>query len=144
MNHCDNILAVEWRLSSENLTTNPAPFSGLSGEATDFTLTSQARTLNAYISLAVVAPVSDGWASINSGAAPGNNRSTSSPNMVSDGMKAVAKPAIWARSSLPTRTLVWSDVRAWSRSPSEDRTHGFKIPVDETEAVHISQTTGYS
>jgi len=73
INPRDSALIGKRRSSSENLNTSPISFSGLSKQTASFTLTSQARTANAYTSLAIVAPASvtpHRPGSINSGAAP--------------------------------------------------------------------------
>lgn len=72
------------------------PFSSQFGKSADFVLTSQARTANEWTSPAIVALGSTDprrRGTIKSGAAPWNDRSTSTPGMVC-GMDTVPKPAM--------------------------------------------------
>jgi len=114
MNPRDSALIGKRRSFSENLNASPISFSRLSKQNASFTPTSQARTANAYTSLAIVAPVSvtpHRRGSISSGAAPWNDRSMSIAG-ISDGTEAVPKPAMRTCPSLSTRILVWKKVSA--------------------------------
>ena len=54
----DDTFVGEWSLSSEYLSTNPILLSDVSREVKNFVLASQAKTANAYTSLAIVAVIS--------------------------------------------------------------------------------------
>ena len=94
MDPCGNSTVRKRTSPSENLNTNPIPFSILSKEAMSSILTSQTTNPNAYTSSAIVVPVSTHRRrSISSGVALRDDRSMSTADMT-DRMEADPKPAM--------------------------------------------------